>query len=131
MFGEINEKKIICSCHPDNIPSKKLQQSCGMTFTHSEEFTRKKDNVNYMTEYYNPNVEQAFSDTCAIKSQQLILEDFGINVTEADLVRTAAEHGWYNGGTLPQDVGKLLELADIPVTRQEGANVCNLVNELA
>lgn len=54
-----------------------------------------------MTEYYNPKVEQAFSDTCAIKSQQLILEDFGINVTETDLVRTAAEHGWYNGGTAP------------------------------
>lgn len=52
LFGELNAKKIICSCHPDNIPSKRLQQSCGMKFTHSEEFTRKKDNVTYMAEYY-------------------------------------------------------------------------------
>jgi len=52
LFGEINAKKIICSCHPDNIPSKKLQQSCGMKFTHNKEFTRKKDNETYMAEYY-------------------------------------------------------------------------------
>lgn len=43
-----------------------------------------------------------------------------------ELVQTAAVNGWYNGGTAPQDVGNLLELANIPVTRQEGANT-NLV----
>ena len=50
-----------------------------------------------MSEYYNPNVEQQFIDTCAIKSQQLILNDFGIEVSEVDLVQTAAVNGWYNG----------------------------------
>lgn len=84
-----------------------------------------------MSEYYNPNVKQQFSDTCAIKSQQLILNDFGIDVTETELVETAKEHGWYKGGTAPEDVGNLLELANIPVTRQDGANVFNLVSELA
>ena len=28
-----------------------------------------------MSEYYNPEVQQLYPDTCAIKSQQLILED--------------------------------------------------------
>ncbi|CCY06350.1 uncharacterized protein BN494_00786 [Eggerthella sp. CAG:1427] len=84
-----------------------------------------------MAEFYNPEVQQIFPDSCAIKSQQLILNDFGIEVSEVDLVQTAAVNGWYNGGTAPQDVGNLLELANIPVTRQEGANVFNLVNELA
>lgn len=84
-----------------------------------------------MSDYYNPLVQQEFLDTCAIKSQQLILNDFGVDVSEADLVHTAAENGWYNGGTAPEDVGKLLELADIPVTRQDGANIFNLVSELA
>lgn len=86
-----------------------------------------------MSEFYNPEVQQLFLDTCAIKSQQLILQDFGINVSEVDLVQTSVTNGWYNtgGGTAPQDVGNLLELANIPVTRQEGANVFNLVNELA
>lgn len=84
-----------------------------------------------MENYYNPDVQQVYPDTCAIKSQQLIMQDFGIEVSEMDLARVAAENGWYNGGTAPADVGKLLELADIPVTRQEGANVFNLVSELA
>lgn len=57
LFSEMNAQKIICSCHPENIPSKKLQQSCGMKYTHSEEFTRKKDNVTYMAEYYEITVE--------------------------------------------------------------------------
>lgn len=84
-----------------------------------------------MADFYNPKVQQTFPDSCAIKSQQLILNDFGFEVSEVDLVRTAAMHGWYNGGTAPQDVGNLLELANIPVSRTEGANVFNLVNELA
>lgn len=85
-----------------------------------------------MGEYYNPEVQQQYPDTCAIKSQQLIMEDFGMDVTEDELVQIAGEHGWYNGGgTMPQNVGDLLELANIPVTKRAGANVFNLVNELA
>ncbi len=84
-----------------------------------------------MSEYFNPEVQQQYPDTCAIKSQQLVLEDFGIDVSETQLVQTANANGWYNGGgTNPQDVGNLLNLAGIPVTKQDG-NVFTLVNELA
>ncbi len=85
-----------------------------------------------MSEYYNPEVQQLYPDTCAIKSQQLILKDFGIDVSETELVQTANANGWYNGGgTAPEDVGNLLNLAGIPVSKQSNANVFNLVNELA
>lgn len=85
-----------------------------------------------MTENFNPDVQQAYSDTCAIKSQQLILNDFGIPCTEDDLVRTSIEQGWYDGnGTSMQDVGNLLEYAGIECSRQAGANVFNLVGELS
>ena len=85
-----------------------------------------------MSEYYNPEVLQLYPDTCAIKSQQLILKDFGIDVSETELVQTANANGWYNGGgTSPEDVGNLLNLAGIPVSKQSDANVFNLVNELA
>lgn len=77
------------------------------------------------------DVHQLYSDTCAIKSQQLILEDFGIHFTEDQLRDEAMMHGWYNGGTSPTDVGKLLELHGIPVSQYENANIFNLVNELA
>jgi hypothetical protein len=40
-------------------------------------------------------------------------------------------YGWYNGGTSPEDVGKLLELHGVPVSQYENANIFNLVNELA
>lgn len=98
---------------------------------HNLYISLKKPKLKKMADFYNPDVQQIFPDSCAIKSQQLILNDFGIDVSEVDLVQTAAVNGWYNGGTAPQDVGNLLELANIPVTRQEGANVFNLVNELA
>ena len=52
LFGELNAKKIICSCHTDNIPSAKLQQSCGLKYDHSELYTRKKDGLTYKADYY-------------------------------------------------------------------------------
>lgn len=78
--------------------------------------------------------EQQYSDTCAIKSQQLILNDFGIPVTEDQLVQYSYEHGWYTGdgtGTLMGDVGNLLMDAGIPCTQHIDANVFDLTKELA
>lgn len=75
---------------------------------------------------------QTYADTCAIKSQQLILNDFGIPCTEDELVRYSAEHGWYNGnGTSMGDIGNLLEDAGIHCSRQCDANVFNLISELS
>lgn len=81
----------------------------------------------------NP-IQQQYSDTCAIKSQQLILNEFGFDVNEDQLVQIAYENGWYTGGgsgTTFEDTGKLLEYAGIDVTRQVDANVFNLVSELS
>lgn len=81
----------------------------------------------------NP-VQQLYGDTCAIKSQQLILQDFGFNLTEDELVDISMQHQWYKGdgtGTAMGNIGKLLELNGIPVTQMENANVYTLVGELA
>lgn len=78
--------------------------------------------------------QQTYADTCAIKSQQIILNEFGIPATEDQLVQYSYEKGWYHGdgsGTTMQDVGNLLEDANIPCTRQANANVFNLVSELS
>lgn len=80
---------------------------------------------------YNP-VQQAYEDTCAIKSQQLILNEFGVAVTEDQLVQYSVQHGWYTGnGTQMSDVGRLLVDAGIPCTQTIDANVYDLVNELS
>ena len=77
------------------------------------------------------DVRQLYDDTCAIKSQQLILRDFGIDLSEDQLRDEAVANGWYDGGTSPSDVGKLLELHGVGISQYDNANIFNLVNELA
>lgn len=84
-------------------------------------------------DFTNP-IQQNYSDTCAIKSQQLILNDFGIPVTEDQCIQYSIEHGWYaNDGTGTKfgDIGNLLNDAGVPCSQTDGANVYDLVNELA
>lgn len=78
-------------------------------------------------------VHQQYSDTCAIKSQQLVLEKYGIDVSEEKLRAEAYSHGWYSpgGGTSMNDVGKLLELHGIGVSQYVNGNIFNVINELA
>lgn len=78
-------------------------------------------------------IDQGYPDTCAIRSQEIILRDFGINMTQEQLVHEANDHGWYSsgGGTPADDVGKLLELHGVGMTRYDHANVYNLVSELS
>ncbi|MDR3229010.1 MAG: hypothetical protein LBT53_06330 [Puniceicoccales bacterium] len=79
------------------------------------------------------DVRQHYPDTCAIKSQELVLREFGLPVTEDQLRSEATAHGWYSpgAGTPASALGNLLELHGVPVTRYEHANIYNLVNELA
>lgn len=82
---------------------------------------------------YNPNVQQTYPDTCAIKSQQLILEDFGINISENQLVNEAMIKGVYSpgSGTIPQHVGILLNDHGVPVETTMNATVLDLTRALA
>lgn len=89
--------------------------------------------LNIIGDFSNP-YQQTYPDTCAIKSQQLILQDFGVELTEDQCVQYSIEHGWYandGSGTQMGDVGKLLCDAGIPCTQRDGGNVYDLVNELA
>ncbi|MGV8134413.1 MAG: C39 family peptidase [Mangrovibacterium sp.] len=83
-------------------------------------------------ENFNP-IQQQYDDTCAIKSQQLILNDFGIPVTEDQLVQQAEQFHIYTpgSGTSPEDVGKLLVQNGVPCTQYENATVYDLTSALA
>ena len=52
LFSELDAKKIICSCHTDNIPSAKMQMSCGLKYSHSSMVTREKDGLIYKSDNY-------------------------------------------------------------------------------
>ncbi len=77
-------------------------------------------------------VQQTHQDTCAIQCQHLILNEFGVDVTENQLVKEAQDRHIYaeGHGTKPGDVGKLLEAHGLDVHREMNANIFNLSHEL-
>lgn len=80
------------------------------------------------------NVHQQYDDSCAIKSQQMILESFGQHISEEQLVYEAEKLGIYTrneSGTEAGDVGRLLEEHGVGVHTQYGANTYDLVYELS
>ncbi len=119
--------------HNDRIHD--LLYSIAETNTHSMD----ENNVNQVigdnpTDIVNIEVQQQYSDTCAIKSQQLILNDFGIPITEDQLVQQAETLNIYHqgqGGTSPDDVGKLLEINGVSCTQHENASIYDLTSALA
>ena len=52
LFEKCNAEKIVCTCHTDNIPSAKMQQACGLKYSHSEIVTRPKDGLVYKSDFY-------------------------------------------------------------------------------
>lgn len=82
----------------------------------------------------SPNdIQQQYPDTCAIKSQQIILESHDIDVSEDELVQESMDKGWYEpgSGTAPENVGNLLEEHGVGVNRFEHATLDDIAAELA
>lgn len=83
---------------------------------------------------YDPSsIQQSYMDTCAIKSQELILNTFGKSVNEDQLRAEAEAMGIYreNYGTHPNHMGDLLELHGVHVASFDEANQYTLMHELA
>ena len=79
------------------------------------------------------NIHQYYSDTCAIRSQEIILRDFGVEIPQEQLITEASEYGWYQQGegTSAENVGNLLELHGVGVERYSSATIDDLVKCLA
>lgn len=79
------------------------------------------------------DVYQWYPDTCVIKSQQLVLEKYGVFVSQEELIEVATKNGWYTkgGGTPMEYVGNLLDYYGVPSTSVVDASVNNIVAELA
>lgn len=82
---------------------------------------------------YSTWVAQYYSDTCAIRSQQIILRDYGVDISQEQLISLAEDHGWYKEGegTSINDVGKLMELIGVDCHRSYNNSVYDLVSELS
>lgn len=55
-FDDLGAMKIVYSCRSTNIASKKLQQSCGFHYTHSQPMVDKRNGLNYVLDFYELNI---------------------------------------------------------------------------
>jgi len=77
-------------------------------------------------------IQQPDDHSCALRSQQIVLRDFGIDIPFEDLERIALEAGVYtNQGTYTCDIGKVLEIAGVGMHQVPGSTIYDLTNELA
>lgn len=79
------------------------------------------------------DIIQHQSDTCAIKSQQIILHSFGVDIPEEILTIEATSKGYYipGRGSNSQDVGSLLEDHGVSTHSKSNATIYDLMFELA
>lgn len=77
-------------------------------------------------------IQQPDDHSCALRSQQIILRDFGIDIPFNDLEKIALDNGVYtNEGTYTYDIGKVLELAGVGMHQVTGTSMNDLINELS
>lgn len=93
-----------------------------------QNFTRQLEDAHKLANlhtYYSVDVDQFYRDTCAIRSQQLILRKFGIYLPQEQLIDESAAYGWYmpGRGTNLDDVGKVLALHGVPATQYSNASL--------
>lgn len=82
---------------------------------------------------FDPHIYQYYDDTCAIQSQHIILEKYGIQQSQEELIQIAKDNGWYaeGFGTPIDSIGRLLDYYGVDATGTRGNNIFNLSNELA
>lgn len=112
-----------------------LSEDCdSLPVNHSQPENNMEENKPVFKALTVDDIQQEFPDTCAIKSQQIILESHDINVSEQDLVEESIDKGWYvpgQGGTMPEDVGNLLEEHGMTVNHFDNATIDDIASELA
>jgi hypothetical protein len=77
-------------------------------------------------------VHQTTPFTCDVVSQEMILHEYGMDVSEAQLTYDAASHGWLtDNGTSPQDMARLLDLYGVDTHINYSGRIDDLAAELA
>jgi hypothetical protein len=90
---------------------------------------------NYKLDPFDENIYQGQQPTCAVRSQEIILRDYGIVVPQEELAKFAEANGWYDsnpnhGGTPSNCIGNLLEVYGIHTKQSNDNTIFDLVNEL-
>lgn len=88
---------------------------------------------NGTTPIFDPMLWQGPEGVCAIRSQQIVLRDYGIDVSLEELKQFAIQNGWYEdgGGTPMEYVGAIINACGVGVRQDINCTVYDLINELA
>lgn len=77
-------------------------------------------------------IQQPDDHSCALRSQQIVLRDFGIDIPFEKLEELAKSYGVYSDqGTYTYDIGKVLQIAGVGMHQVQGSTFYDLTNELA
>lgn len=81
----------------------------------------------------DPMIYQGYDSTCAVRSQQIILRDFGVDMSQEQLMEFAENNGWYSeeDGTPMGYVGYILQTCGVDVHQKTDCTMYDLVNELS
>lgn len=79
--------------------------------------------------------QQSDASSCAVVAQEFVLENVtGQEFTEEELCEFAMENGWFtpgaNGGTLPYDVGNILEASGMTVIQSSNNDINHMAEVL-
>lgn len=104
-----------------------------------EQLNSKDMETNYRTfgesgeNLYDPvYIRQPDDHSCALRSQQIVLRDFGIDIPFKDLEKLAKDYGVYSDeGTYTYDIGKVLQIAGVDMHQVYGTSMFELTNELS
>ena len=117
---------------PETMKLEDLGQTIPASSTNCINVANKQYGLEPLNIEFDPDTYQWEQDTCAIRSQEIVLRSFGTFVPQEELMKLAEQNGWYTpgDGTPMEHVGNLLDLYNVPNHRMANANVFNLADEL-
>lgn len=120
----------------DTLYSQSTGNSFGVNTLNSQDMSNNSKTIIYGEKGENVSdpvyIQQPDDHSCALRSQQIVLRDFGIDIPFSDLEQIALDCQVYtNEGTYTYDIGKVLQLAGVDMHQTIGNTVDDLINELA
>ena len=91
--------------------------------------------ANHEDSTFDPVIYQGQQPSCAIRSQEIVMRDYGVMIPQEELIQYAVENGWYSpdpdkGGTPRDATGNLLDAMGIETTRYDNASIYDVISEL-
>lgn len=80
----------------------------------------------------NENMKHKYPNSCAIRCQQLILQDYGFDIEEDELCNIAKKNGWYreDEGIFMHNNGKLLEYFGLKYYHKQHNTIADICKEI-